>query len=141
MPVATVGKVDEVDDLDLRVAADGNEAKWTIKYSSDTVGVRFVDFSDNGAAFPHVNAAIELARHGLTRGEKGDAQDLLRGSHFAEEAVGSFKSISVPKFGVFVANGYKFVARRVRVEAARVHIGHVSIGLAQGNTGSPVIQN
>ena len=48
--------------LDLRVAADSDKAEWAVKYSDDAVRVRSVVFCDNGAALPHVNAAVELAR-------------------------------------------------------------------------------
>ncbi len=127
--------------LDLRVAADSNKAERAVQYSDDTVRVCFVEFGDDRAAFPHINAAIELACYGLARGKKRDTQDLLCCAHFAKKAVGSLQCFSVPKFDMFVANGHKFVAGGVGVEAAGVHVGHVSIRLAQSYSSSPIVED
>jgi hypothetical protein len=128
-------------DLDLRVAADCHEAEGAVQYSSDAVRMRFFEFCDDGTTFPHINAAVELPGYSLARWEKRDAQDLLCRAHFAKEAVGSLQSFPVPKFGVLVSHGHELVAGGVGVEAARVHVGHVGVSLAQGDSGTPVIEH
>jgi hypothetical protein len=77
----------------------------------------------------------------LAGGKKRHAQNLLRGTDFTEQAVSALQGIPIPELDVLVAHGNKFVAGGIGVEAARVHVRHVSVGLAQSNTSSPVIEN
>ncbi len=83
--------------FDLRVAADCDDTEGGVQHARHAVRMSPVDFGDDCAALPHVDAAVQLTREGLTGGEKGDAKDLLRGADFAKEAVGALQGLAVPE--------------------------------------------
>jgi hypothetical protein len=110
------------------------------------------------AGVGRAHAAVELAGQRLTRWQERDAQHLLRGAdlgsyqlpigsippssvYLAEEAVGALERVAVPELGVLVADRHELVAWGVGVEAARVNVRHVGVGLAQSDPGAPVIQH
>ena len=125
----------------MRITANGDDTQRAINHPDYTVRMRLLDFRNNRASFPHVNAAVELAGQSLAGGEKRDAQHLLRGADLAEEAVGALQRVAVPELCVLVAHRHELVAGSVGVEAAGVHVRHVRVGLTQSDSSPPVIEN
>ena len=69
----------------------------TMAPPSHTYLTKTVTIFQSGMRQSHAHAAVELPGQSLTRRQKGDAQHLLRGADFAEEAVGALQGLAVPE--------------------------------------------